>query len=200
MKTTRIMIVAVGGQGNILAARVLGEAAAASGIPFRMSEFHGMAQRGGVVESMVLLGDGKGYCIADGEADVLLGFEPSETIRAARKCSSRSMIITSTSELPPFTVAMGQDQYPDVTNALKTMAGHVSRLITLDAASLALQAGSAQAANMVMLGALAGSRVLPIDLKTFREMIRTRTKPQFAEINLIAFDLGTFAVNFSSTE
>ncbi len=65
---------------------------------------------------------------------------------------------------------------------------------------LALQAGSAQAANMVMLGALAGSRVLPIDLKTFREMIRTRTKPQFAEINLIAFDLGTFAVNFSSTE
>jgi indolepyruvate ferredoxin oxidoreductase beta subunit len=200
MKTTRIMIVAVGGQGNILAARVLGESAAASGIPFRMSEFHGMAQRGGVVESMVLLGDGNGYCIADGEADVLLGFEPAETIRAARKCSSRSMIITSTSELPPFTVAMGQDRYPDVTDALKTMAGHVSRLITLDAVSLALQAGSAQAANMVMLGALAGSRVLPIDLKTFREMIRARTKPQFAEINLIAFDLGTFAVNFSSTE
>lgn len=200
MKTTRIMIVAVGGQGNILAARILGEAAAASGIPFRMSEFHGMAQRGGVVESMVLLGDGKGYCIADGEADVLLGFEPSETIRAAGKCSSRSMVITSTSQLPPFTVAMGQDQYPDVTNALKTLAGHVSRLITLDAASLALQAGSAQAANMVILGALAGSRILPIDLKTFREMIRTRTKPQFAEINLIAFDLGTFAVNFSGTE
>ncbi len=200
MKTTRIMIVAVGGQGNILAARVLGEAAAASGIPFRMSEFHGMAQRGGVVESMVLLGDGNGYCIADGEADVLLGFEPSETIRAAKKCSSRSMVITSTSELPPFTVAMGQDQYPDVTNALKTMADHVNRLITLDANALALQAGSAQAANMVMLGALAGSRVLPIDLKTFREMIRTRTKVKFAEINLIAFDLGTFAVNFSSTE
>lgn len=199
MNTTRIMIVAVGGQGNILAARVLGEAAAASGIPFRMSEFHGMAQRGGVVESMVLLGDGKGYCIADGEADVLLGFEPSETIRAARKCSSSSIVITSTSELPPFTVAMGQDRYPDVTDALKTMAGHVRRLITLDAASLALQAGSVQAANMVMLGALAGSRVLPIDLKTFREMIRTRTKPQFVEINLIAFDLGTFAVNFSRT-
>jgi indolepyruvate ferredoxin oxidoreductase beta subunit len=199
MKTTRIMIVAVGGQGNILAARVLGESAAASGIPFRMSEFHGMAQRGGVVESMVLLGEGKGYCIADGETDVLLGFEPSETIRAARKCSSRSMVITSTSELPPFTVAMGQDRYPDVTNALKTMAGHVSKLVTLDATSLALKAGSAQAANMVMLGALAGSRVLPIELKTFREMIRTRIKPQFVEINLIAFDLGTFAVNFSST-
>jgi indolepyruvate ferredoxin oxidoreductase beta subunit len=164
-----------------------------------MSEFHGMAQRGGVVESMVLLGDGKGYCIADGEADVLLGFEPSETIRAARKCSPSSIVITSTSELPPFTVAMGQDRYPDVTDALKTIAGHVRRLITLDAASLALQAGSAQAANMVMLGALAGSRVLPIDLKTFREMIRTRTKPQFVEINLIAFDLGTFAVNFSRT-
>ena len=73
MKTSRIIIVAVGGQGNILAARMLGEAAVAGGITARMSEFHGMAQRGGVVESMVLLGDGKGYCIADGSADVLLG-------------------------------------------------------------------------------------------------------------------------------
>lgn len=199
MKTKRIMIVAVGGQGNILAARVLGEAAAASGIPFRMSEFHGMAQRGGVVESMVLLGDGNGYCISDGEADVLLGFEPSETIRAAKKCSSRSVVITSTSEQPPFTVAMGQDRYPDVQNALKSMAGHVNKLITLDAASLALQSGSVQAANMVMLGALAGSRILPIAPESFRDMIRTKTKPQFTEINLIAFDLGTFAVNFSNT-
>jgi indolepyruvate ferredoxin oxidoreductase, beta subunit len=200
MKTTRIMIVAVGGQGNILAARVLGEAAAASGIPFRMSEFHGMAQRGGVVESMVIVGEGKGYCIADGEADVLLGFEPSETIRAAKKCSSSSVVITSTSQLPPFTVAMGQDRYPDVQQALKSMAGHVSKLITLDATALALQAGSAQAANMVMLGALAGSKILPIELTIFRNMIRTKTKPQFTEVNLIAFDLGTFAVNFSSTQ
>ncbi len=199
MKTKRIMIVAVGGQGNILAARVLGEAAAASGIPFRMSEFHGMAQRGGVVESMVLLGDGNGYCISDGEADVLLGFEPSETIRASKKCGSHSVVITSTSEQPPFTVAMGQDKYPDVTGALKTMAGHVRKLMTLDATVLALQSGSVQAANMVMLGALAGSRILPIEPKTFRDMIRTRTKPQFTEINLIAFDLGTVAVNFSTT-
>ena len=93
MKTSRIMIVAVGGQGNILAARVLGEAAVAGGIAVRMSEFHGMAQRGGVVESMVLLGDGKSYCIADGCADVLLGFEPSETIRAASKCSDNLCLL-----------------------------------------------------------------------------------------------------------
>jgi len=105
MKTTRIMIVAVGGQGNILAARILGEAAAAAGITPRMSEFHGMAQRGGVVESMVLLGEGKGYCIADGTADMLLGFEPAETIRAARKCGAHTVVITNTAPLPPFTVA-----------------------------------------------------------------------------------------------
>ena len=108
MKTKRVLIVAVGGQGNILAARVLGEAADAAGITPRMSEFHGMAQRGGVVESMVLLGEGQGYCIADGEADVLLGFEPSETIRAAKKCGAHSLVITNTLPQPPFTVAMGQ--------------------------------------------------------------------------------------------
>ncbi|MGD9016648.1 MAG: 2-oxoacid:acceptor oxidoreductase family protein, partial [Desulfobacterales bacterium] len=75
MKTTRLIIVAVGGQGNLLASRVLGEAAMASDVPVRMSEIHGMAQRGGVVESAILFGEGKSALISDGEADVLVGFE-----------------------------------------------------------------------------------------------------------------------------
>ncbi|MCG2776801.1 MAG: 2-oxoacid:acceptor oxidoreductase family protein, partial [Desulfobacterales bacterium] len=74
MNVTKLMIVAVGGQGNILAARLLGEAAVTAGVPVRMSEFHGMAQRGGVVESMILLGDGMGSAISDGETDALVGF------------------------------------------------------------------------------------------------------------------------------
>lgn len=190
MTTKRIMIVAVGGQGNILAARVLGEAAAAAGITPRMSEFHGMAQRGGVVESMVLLGEGRGYCIADGEADVLLGFEPSETIRAAKKCGAQSVVITNTFAQPPFTVAMGQARYPDIPSSMQLLAGRVKRLLAFDAAALASRAGSPLSLNMVMLGALARSRATGIPADMFREIVRTKTKSAFADINLKAFDLG----------
>lgn len=195
MKTKRIMIVAVGGQGNILAARVLGEAAAAAGIPPRMSEFHGMAQRGGVVESMVLLGDGKGYCIADGQADVLLGFEPSETLRAAGKCGPHSVVITNTAPLAPFTVALGQASYPDINAAALQLSGRVKRLLALDAASLAARAGSPMSLNMVMLGALAHSRATGIPPDMFREIIAKKTKTAFAGINLKAFELGMNAAD-----
>ncbi|MBV5267106.1 MAG: 2-oxoacid:acceptor oxidoreductase family protein, partial [Burkholderiaceae bacterium] len=75
---TRLIIVAVGGQGNLLSSSVLGEAALLAGIPLRMSEIHGMAQRGGVVESALVFGNAQSTIISDGEADVLLGFEPSE--------------------------------------------------------------------------------------------------------------------------
>lgn len=193
MTTKRIMIVAVGGQGNILAARIVGEAAAAAGITPRMSEFHGMAQRGGVVESMVLLGDGVGYCIADGEADILLGFEPSETIRAAKKCGAHSVIITNTAPQPPFTVATGQSRYPDIDSAMAKLAGRVNRLIALDATSLALRAGSSLSLNMVMLGALAGSGATDVAPDRFRAAMTNKTKAAFAGINLEAFDLGARA-------
>jgi indolepyruvate ferredoxin oxidoreductase, beta subunit len=193
MTTKRIMIVAVGGQGNILAARIVGEAAAAAGITPRMSEFHGMAQRGGVVESMVLLGDGVGYCIADGEADILLGFEPSETIRAAKKCGAHSVIITNTAPQPPFTVATGQSRYPDIDSAMAKLAGRVNRLIALDATSLALRAGSSLSLNMVMLGALAGSGATDVAPDRFRAAMTGKTKAPFAGINLQAFDLGARA-------
>ena len=190
MKTTRILIVAVGGQGNILASRVLGEAAVAAGIDVRMSEFHGMAQRGGVVESMMLLGDGNGYCISDGTADVLMGFEPSETLRAAKKCGANSVVITNVKPLPPFTVALGKDQYPDVDHAMRLMSERVKKVIAFDATSLALQAGSSLALNMVMLGALAQSGAIALAPELLERIIREKTKKQFTDMNLKAFMLG----------
>lgn len=194
MNTKRIMIVAVGGQGNILAARVLGEAAAAAGITPRMSEFHGMAQRGGVVESMVLLGEGKGYCIADGESDVLLGFEPSEAIRAAKKCGPECIIITNTAPIPPFTVALGQARYPDINTALSLLAGRVRRMIAFDASALALKAGSPLSLNMVMLGALIQSGAVPLPADLVRQAITDRVKKSAVNMNLKAFELGVQAV------
>ncbi|MFH1125156.1 MAG: indolepyruvate oxidoreductase subunit beta [Pseudomonadota bacterium] len=190
MNVTRLIIVAVGGQGNILAARVLGEAAVTANVPVRMSEFHGMAQRGGVVESMILLGDGESVCISDGEADLLVGFEPSETIRALRKCNKNAVVITNTHPVPPFTVALGKAEYPPVPATMDKLSGRVKKLIAFDGTALALQAGSALALNMVMLGALAGSGKMPLEARSIRETIREKTRKAFVETNLKAFDLG----------
>ncbi|MBM9535639.1 indolepyruvate oxidoreductase subunit beta [Desulfobulbus alkaliphilus] len=194
MNTSKLIIVAVGGQGNISAARVLGEAALASHLPVRMSEFHGMAQRGGVVESMVLFGEGKSYCIADGDADVLLGFEPSETLRAAKKCSADTIVITNTTPVPPYTVALGKAHYPDMDQALALMAGRVKKLVAFDATSLALRAGSALALNMVMLGALAKSGAVPLSPDLLQQTIEQKTRKQQVEVNLRAFRMGLEAV------
>jgi indolepyruvate ferredoxin oxidoreductase beta subunit len=192
MGTTRLLIVAVGGQGNILTARVIGEAAVSMGIPVRMSEFHGMAQRGGVVESMILLGEGHSTVIADGEADVLVGFEPAETLRAAKKCNPETVVITNTRPVPPFLVALGKAQYPPVEESLEKLASKVKNLIAFDATELASKAGSVLSMNMVMLGALARSETIPVGSEILREAIKERIKAKKAllETNLRAFDLG----------
>ena len=142
MKTTRLIIVAVGGQGNLLASRVLGEAALLSDIPVRMSEIHGMAQRGGVVESSIVFGDARSTVISDGEADVLLGFEPSETLRALNKCNLNTVVITNLAKLPSFTVTTGKSVYPDLDVLQELIRNKTAKLIAFDAASLAIQAGN----------------------------------------------------------
>lgn len=190
MKTTRLIIVAVGGQGNLLASKVLGEAALLSGVPVRMSEIHGMAQRGGVVESAIVFGDAKSTIISDAEADVLLGFEPSETLRALNKCNARTTVITNLSSLPPFTVAIGRGTYPDLNQAQELIRAKTSRLITLDAVDLATRAGSVMAVNIVLLGALIQTSILPISRQNIELAIQTKTKASFVAINLKAFGLG----------
>ncbi|MHC4459749.1 MAG: indolepyruvate oxidoreductase subunit beta, partial [Planctomycetota bacterium] len=161
METKRLIIVAVGGQGNLLASKVLGEAALLADIPVRMSEIHGMAQRGGVVESAVVFGDADSTIISDGEADVLLGFEPSETLRALNKCNADTVVITNTSPLPPFTVAIGKGTYPDLENLQELIRNKTAKLIAFDALALAKQAGNIMSLNMVLLGSLIQTDMMP---------------------------------------
>ncbi len=143
MDIKRIVFVGVGGQGNLLSSRVLGEAALLAGLPVNVSEVHGMAQRGGVVESAVVLGGALSSIVSNGEADVLIGFEPSETLRALEKCSSETAVITNVTPLMPFTVAVGKGVYPDLKEALNLIRKKVKRLIALNADALAEEAGSA---------------------------------------------------------
>jgi indolepyruvate ferredoxin oxidoreductase beta subunit len=193
MDTTRLIIVAVGGQGNLLASKVLGEAALANNVPMHMSEIHGMAQRGGVVESAIVFGDAKSTIISDGEADILVGFEPLETLRALNRCSKDTVVITNTTPVPPFTVAIGRGTYPELETITAKLEASCAKLIAFDAAALASQAGNALSVNMVLLGALVQTGKVPIDAEKVKETIRTKTKQAFVESNLKAFALGAEA-------
>ena len=190
METKRLIIVAVGGQGNLLASKVLGEAALLANVPVRMSEIHGMAQRGGVVESAIVFGDAQSTIISDGEANVLVGFEPSETLRALNKCNTETVVITNLAPLPPFTVSIGKGVYPDLDQLQELIRSKTSKLIAFDAASLAKQAGNVMSINMVLLGALIQTGTLPISEEQVKEAMRATTKAAFLDSNLKAFDLG----------
>jgi indolepyruvate ferredoxin oxidoreductase beta subunit len=190
METKRLIIVAVGGQGNLLASKILGEAALISDIPVKMSEIHGMAQRGGVVESAIVFGDAKSTIISDGEADILLGFEPSETLRALNKCNKETVVITNTSPLPPFTVGIGIGTYPDLDELQRLIKEKTERLIAFDASDLAKQAGNSMSLNIVLLGALIQVGYLPLSAENIKHAIRTTTKQAFVETNIKAFELG----------
>jgi indolepyruvate ferredoxin oxidoreductase beta subunit len=190
METKRLIIVAVGGQGNLLASKVLGEAALLADIPVRMSEIHGMAQRGGVVESAVVFGDADSTIISDAEADVLVGFEPSETLRALNKCNADTVVITNTAPLPPFTVALGKGTYPDIQTLQELIRNKTARLIAFNAQALAKQAGNIMSLNMVLLGSLIQTGIMPVSADNVKEAIRTSTKKAFVDINIKAFELG----------
>ncbi len=186
----RILFTGVGGQGTLLASRLLGEAVMAEGLDVCVSEVHGMAQRGGVVESTVMLGGISGPIISEGEADVLVSFEPLETIRALPKCSRKSIIITNTVPIEPFTVKLGQAEYPDVDQWVGFMKDNYATVKALDADSLAKEAGTAKAVNVVLIGTLAATGVLPVSADVLRETIRRTVKPKFVDANLKAFELG----------
>ena len=190
MDTTRLIIVAVGGQGNLLASKVIGEAALMSDVPVRMSEIHGMAQRGGVVESAIVFGDVQSTIISDGEADVLVGFEPVESLRALNKCNSNTVVITSLAPLSPFTVTTGSSKYPSLNALQALIRKKTAKLIAFDAAALAKEAGNVMSVNMVLLGALIQTSTVPLSAENIKEAIMKRTRKAFVESNLKAFEIG----------
>jgi indolepyruvate ferredoxin oxidoreductase, beta subunit len=190
MDCIRLIIVAVGGQGNLLASKVLGEAALSAGVPVRMSEVHGMAQRGGVVESALVFGDARSMLISDNEADVLLGFEPLETLRALAKCNRNTVVITNTAPVPPISVSLGKSTYPDLGRIQEIIRAKTKRLVAFDGLTLAKTAGDARALNMVLIGALIQTGIVPIAAEQVRQIVSAKTKAAFVETNLRAFDFG----------
>jgi indolepyruvate ferredoxin oxidoreductase beta subunit len=191
---TRIYLCGVGGQGSVTASQWIGEAAMAVDLEVTVSEVHGMSQRGGVVESAVLIGGAKSPLIGLGDADVLLAFEPLEALRALPYCSAKTTAIVNTRPIVPFTVSLGQAAYPDLTALLEQLARATRRVVAFDATAVAESAGSEKAINAVLLGALAASETTPLPADGLRDIVLKNSKAQFRDTNAKAFALGAQAV------
>ena len=187
MKTTNIMIVGVGGQGSLLASKLLGRLLVDEGYDVKVSEVHGMSQRGGSVVTYVRFGE-KVYSpiITEGEADFIVSFEKLESARYLNALSKDGTIIVNTQEIDPMPVIIGATQYP--SNVIDEMKNKGVNVDAIDALSLANMAGSSKSANIVLMGRLAKYLEIPYD--KWVEAIEKSVKPQFIEMNKKAFELG----------
>ena len=190
MKYT-IQIVGVGGQGVLLASMVLGNAAMKSGYKVAMSEVHGMAQRGGSVLCTLRFGaDVTSPLEAEGDADMIMGFEPVETCRYLSLGNKDTVVIMNLDPVYPSMVAAGMESYPEIDELIASARSQNQNVRTLEATSLAIEAGKAVAANAVMIGAVAGVKGFPLDMNVLRETLAENVPQKFLELNLKAFDLG----------
>ncbi len=186
MKTLQILIAGVGGQGTLLASRILGEIALMRGLDTKLSEVHGMAQRGGSVVTHVRIGE-KVFSplVEEGQADLVLSFEQLEALRALPFLGASGVMVTSTQRILPMPVVIGAEKYPE--GILETLAQAVN-LVAVDAHGMALELGNARVANVILLGAAA--RALPFERALWEKAIAACVPPKTAEINLKAFDAG----------
>ncbi len=185
--TKNIMIVGVGGQGSLLASKLLGKLLCNEGYDVKVSEVHGMSQRGGSVVTYVRYGDKVYSPIIDkGEADFIVSFEKLEALRYASYLKKGGKIIVNTQEIDPMPVITGAAEYPH--EALEHLAKLGVDVDAIDALNPAITAGSAKATNIVLMGRL--SKNLNIDREKWIVALRESVAPKFFEMNVKAFDLG----------
>ncbi|MBU4532226.1 MAG: indolepyruvate oxidoreductase subunit beta [Eubacteriales bacterium] len=197
MKNFDLVVAGVGGQGIILASRVISNAAIAAGMEIRTSEVLGMAQREGPVTSQVRMGKNlQGALIPAGQADALLGFELSETVRNLYLLKPGGTVVTSTTTIVPTTVALGLSTY-NREELMAHLRQTVSALVTVDTERLAREAGNVKALNSVLLGTLAALEKLPIPAAALRETLLSIVPPKLQEVNERAFDLGYRSIGVS---
>ena len=186
----RIYLTGVGGQGTLTATTLLARTALMAGVPVIAGEVHGMAQRGGVVESVVLLGGWRAPKLDYGEADILLGFEPLETLRGLPYLRQGGIVFSSTDRLPPVGVSLGQAEYPDQAH-IEDAVKQVAKLhYFLPCRELGKQAGAVQSGNTVLLAAVCASGVLPFDETALERTIRETMPEKLQAVNLKAVECG----------
>lgn len=181
------MIVGVGGQGTLLASRVLGNVALKKNFDVKVSEVHGMAQRGGSVVTYVKMGS-KVFSplIEKGEADVILAFERLEALRWADYLKEDGIFVVNEQRIDPMPVITGKAKYPE--HIIEKLTEKTGRTITIDALKLARECGNIKAVNIVLMGLLA--KFIPIEKEVWLEAIREVVPAKALEVNLKAFEAG----------
>ncbi len=185
-----IVITGVGGQGTLLVAHILAQAANEVGHTVHVGEVHGMAQRGGNVISYVRIGQVYSSLISPGEASLLLGLELGETYRALRYASEETWIVSSIRRIMPITVSTMDVEYPDQKEIIKAIEDLTANFLYVDALELARESGAAIAENIVLLGALLATGILPINLEQVEKIIQQRVPAQWQEANEKALHKG----------
>lgn len=186
-KTTNIMIVGVGGQGSLLASRILGSVLLGQGHDVKMSEVHGMSQRGGSVVTYVKFGEKVASPLVDlGEADFILAFERLEAARWISYLKEGGTMILNDRRISPMPVITGAMAYPDAIVEKLRETG--ARIIAADALAMATEAGNAKSVNVVMIGILSALAAFPEEV--WQQALVDCVKPKFLELNRTAFGLG----------
>ena len=187
METKNIMIVGVGGQGSLLASKLLGRLLMEQGYDVKVSEVHGMSQRGGSVVTYVRYGDRVASPVIDqGEADFIVSFELLEAARWMPFLRPGGQIVTSTQQIDPMPVVTGAADYPE--NLVEKMRAKGAKVDALDCLALAREAGSSKAVNIVLMGRL--SHYFDLPEEAWQKSLEAMVPPKFLEVNKKAFALG----------
>ncbi len=187
MKVFNILIAGVGGQGVLLTSKIIAEAALRQGLDVKQSEVHGMAQRGGSVLSQVRFGDRVfSPIIAEGEADLLIGFEPLETARYLHYLRDDGVAVYNTRTIGTIGVSTGRETYP--ADIHETIRKHAKQVHSFDATQTAVDAGEKRAVNLVLLGAVL--RFLPLGEEAIAEAVDIAVPKKALEVNRGAFAAG----------
>ena len=188
--STSILICGIGGQGTVLASKLICQAALSLNMDVRSAETIGMAQRGGSVVSHVRIGSGlHSPLIPLSAADILIAFEPCEAVRNLPYLKKDGVIVVSDKVIPPVTASLSGQSF-DSAVMIETLRKKSSRVMVLDTDSLSAALGSSKATNTLLLGAAAASGVLGVSLDDLKSALSVLVKPQFVELNVRALDMG----------
>ncbi|EMR73259.1 indolepyruvate ferredoxin oxidoreductase, beta subunit [Thaumarchaeota archaeon SCGC AB-539-E09] len=191
MKNFKMVIAGVGGQGTLLASRLLAQSAIEAGYPVNIGETYGMAQRGGPVMGHLQIGEAYSPQLRPGEADVILGFEIGEAVRrGVTYLKDGGLALVNSRKFPPVEVISGMMTYPEEEKLLSLLSEVTDKVVVFDATALAEEAGNSIATNVVMIGTLTASGWLPFDEETVVKAMKNNIRAAYLETNMLAFELG----------
>lgn len=188
-----LIISGVGGQGNVLISRLIGQALVDSAYRVTIGETYGASQRGGSVASHVRISKDTQYgaLTPEGQADIILGLEPVESLRILGQYgSSRTFVITNTRPIYPMSVSTGEAEYPGLETIKQSINGLSGKAWYIDASEMALKLGASLLTNIVMAGALVGAGLLPLKQDMFERQLKARFQKERLTLNLQAFRMG----------